>query len=75
MEFEWDAQKERANIKKHRVSFAEAVESFIDPCGIQLVDTSHSTKEKRYYWVGKSYAGRILTTRFTKRANKIRIIG
>jgi uncharacterized DUF497 family protein len=75
MEFEWDFGKERENQKKHKVSFSEAVETFSDPDGIQLVDTSHSNTEDRFYWVGKSGSGRILTTRFTKRGSKIRIIG
>ncbi|MEI8346306.1 MAG: BrnT family toxin [Pseudomonadota bacterium] len=76
LEFEWDESKESLNIKKHGVNFTEAVDSFFDPNGIQLFDTAHSTnKEKRYYWVGKTKAGRILTTYFTKRRGKIRIIG
>ena len=75
MEFEWDFRKERENQKKHKVSFSEAVEAFSDPNGIQLVDTSHSNSEERFYWVGKSDSGRVLTTRFTRRGPKIRIIG
>ncbi len=38
MEFEWDASKEADNLRKHRVSLAEAVESFFDPHGLLLVD-------------------------------------
>jgi uncharacterized DUF497 family protein len=75
VEFEWDAQKELANIKKHKVTFAEVVEAFFDAKGIQLVDRKHSTGESRFYWLGKSNQGRILTTWFTKRGSVIRIIG
>ena len=75
MDFEWDLAKELENRKKHGVSFTEAVETFSDPHGIQLVDEEHSKAEERYYWVGKSDSGRVLTTRFTKRGSKIRIIG
>lgn len=75
VEFEWDLEKEIQNIRKHRVSFMEAVESFTDPYGFQLVDIKHSAQEKRLYWVGRISTGRVLTTRFTKRGNKIRIIG
>ena len=75
VEFEWDLEKEIQNIRKHRVSFTEAVESFLDPYGFQLTDIKHSVQEKRLYWVGRVSTGRILTTRFTKRGNKIRIIG
>ena len=75
VEFEWDLEKEIQNIRKHKVSFTEAVESFTDPYGFQLVDSKHSAQEKRLYWVGCISTGRILTTRFTKHGNKIRIIG
>ena len=53
VEFEWDLEKEIQNIRKHRVSFMEAVESFTDPYGFQLVDIKHSVEEKRLYWVGR----------------------
>jgi len=75
MEFEWDASKEGENLRKHGVAFAEAVESFFDPDGLLLVDAKHSSAERRFYWVGKSSSGRVLTTRFTRRGTKIRIIG
>ena len=75
MEFEWDYSKEAENLKKHGVSFAEAVETFFDPNGVVLEDERHSLAEERFYWVGKSDRGRILTTRFTRRGEKIRIFG
>ena len=49
MDFEWDFSKELENIRKHRVTFAEAVECFGDPRGIQLVDIQHSSHERRFY--------------------------
>lgn len=75
MEFEWDESKELTNIKKHRIPFVDAVETFFDPKGFQMVDRMHSGKERRFYWVGKTNRGRVLTTWFTRRANVIRIIG
>jgi uncharacterized DUF497 family protein len=75
MEFEWDATKELANIKKHGIPFADAVETFFDPKGFQMVDRKHSQGERRFYWIGKSNTGRVLTTWFTRRGNTIRIIG
>jgi len=75
VEFEWDLAKDIENIRKHGVSFAEAVESFLDPHGFQLTDIKHSGSEKRWYWVGRIGTHRILTTRFTKRGKAIRIIG
>ena len=75
IEFEWDYQKEVSNIKKHHVSFLEAVESFSDPQGVLLEDKDHSGDEVRFYWIGKSKEGKILTTRLTRRDQLIRIIG
>jgi len=75
MDFEWDFSKEQENVRKHRVTFAEAVECFRDPRGVQLVDTQHSGRELRFYWVGRARSGRILTTWYTLREERIRIIG
>jgi uncharacterized protein len=75
MDFEWDFSKELENIRKHRVTFAEAVECFIDPRGVQLVDIQHSSHERRFYWVGRAKSGRVLTTWFTQRGERVRIIG
>jgi len=58
------------NFQKHGISFAEAVETFSDPHGFQLRDLQHSDVEARFFWVGKSESGKILTTR-----NIIRIFG
>lgn len=75
MDFEWDASKANENLRKHGVTFTEAAESFSDPYGFALDDVKHSKSERRYYWVGKSARGRILTTRYTRRGENIRIIG
>jgi uncharacterized DUF497 family protein len=75
MEFEWDFFKEIENIQKHGVNFMEAIETFSDPDGFQLKDTKHSIVETRFFWVGKSRTGKVITTRFTQRGNIIRIIG
>lgn len=76
LEFEWDADKEILNRIKHRVPFITAVETFFDPNGFQLMDKQHSTpSERRTYWIGKSLDGKILTTWFTERNGKVRIIG
>lgn len=75
MEFEWDADKAQENLRKHKVSFTEACESFSDPEGFVLEDTKHSDEEDRFYWIGKTTEGRVLTTRYTMRGKKIRIIG
>jgi uncharacterized DUF497 family protein len=35
----------------------------------------HSRAEERFCWVGRGASGRVLTTRFTRRGTKVRIIG
>lgn len=75
LDFEWDASKEEKNIQKHKTTFLEAVETFFDLLGIQMIDKGHSELELRYFWVGKSKSNRVLTTWFTLREGNVRIIG
>jgi uncharacterized protein len=73
-DFEWDNNKDKANQKKHGVSFALAQLAFLDHYRIILKDLEHSTEEERFYCLG-NVSGGILTVRFTYRSNKIRIFG
>ena len=72
--FEWDAEKDKANQRKHGVAFGTAQYAFADPDRVIAEDIGHSRVEKRYYCFGK-VAGGILTVRFTYRKGVIRIIG
>ncbi|MDO8519512.1 MAG: BrnT family toxin [Deltaproteobacteria bacterium] len=72
--FEWDAEKNILNQKKHGVSFETAQYAFNDPRRIIAIDEPHSHKEKRYYCFGRVDRG-IITVRFTYRARQIRIFG
>ena len=73
--FDWDEAKNRANIKKHKLSFEEAQHAFLDEHRIIAIDINHSSElEKRYYCFGKTDNG-IVTVRFTFRNSTIRIIG
>jgi uncharacterized DUF497 family protein len=75
MEFEWDEIKNYENLKKHGISFFDAQSAFFDPMRVIAIDIKHSTKqEKRYFCFGE-IDDIILTVRFTRRSNKIRIIG
>ena len=47
MKFEWDDGKARKNLKKHKVSFEEAVTVFGDFLSITIPDLSHSETENR----------------------------
>jgi uncharacterized DUF497 family protein len=72
--FEWDANKDIINQKKHGISFSSAQHAFLDPHRIIAEDLKHSAREKRYFCFGKA-EGEIITVRFTYRENRIRIIG
>jgi uncharacterized DUF497 family protein len=73
--FEWDWRKARANLRKHRVSFAEAVSVFGDPLARIFVDEDHSTSEPREIIIGHSAPRRLLLVCFTELAkDRIRII-
>ena len=46
--FDWDADKEITNIKKHGISFDEAVTVFADEAAILFDDPEHSEEEDRF---------------------------
>lgn len=46
--FTWDADKARANLLKHNVSFEEAAVAFRDDEGIRIYDNEHSSDEDRF---------------------------
>ena len=73
-QFEWDADKAAANLRKHGVSFDEAVTAFSDRLSILLPDPDHSTGEERYLVMGLSARGRLLVVAFVERPPRTRII-
>jgi len=75
LNFEWDEEKAKANLKNHRVSFEEATTVFSDPFSITIPDPDHSTEEERYIDIGNSDRGRVLVVVYTERETTIRIIG
>lgn len=74
MKFEWNEQKEAANLFRHGVDFKEAKKAFSDVRRLLAVDAAHRQNEPRYFCIGKTPRG-ILTVRFTLRGGNIRIIG
>lgn len=72
--FEWDPEKARRNLTKHRVSFAEAESAFADEHAREMPDPEHSWTEERFVLIGRSFAGRLLVVVFTERGDSIRII-
>jgi hypothetical protein len=74
LHFEWDEEKAKTNLKKHRVSFDEAITVFLDPFSITIPDPDHSVDEQRYIDIGSSDKGRVLVVVYTERRSNIRII-
>jgi len=54
--FEWDQRKARSNLRKHRVSFADAVSVFGNPPARIFPDEEHSGEEAREIIIGHSSA-------------------
>lgn len=60
LRFEWDERKNRANIKRHRISFEEAETVFKDENAVQYFDPDHSEDEDRFIVLGLSTRLRVL---------------
>ena len=73
MKFEWDSQKNKANIDKHELDFADAPKVFKLPLRISL-DKRQDYREER--WVGLGILdGRVVVVVFTEPSEStIRII-
>jgi len=71
MEFEWDSKKAIANLKKHRIDFADAVSVLEDERAITIHD---AYPEERYITIGMDSFGHILVVVYTWRKTRIRII-
>ena len=74
MPFEWNAQKNATNQRKHGVSFAEAASVFYDPLSATGDDRDHSVDERRFVTFGVSSSGRLLVVAHADRDNVIPII-
>ena len=72
--FEWDPLKARINVRKHGVSFDEAIGVFWDPLSNTALDSYHSHQEDRFITVGLSAEHRLLLVSYTERDGVIRLI-
>jgi uncharacterized DUF497 family protein len=72
VQFIWDPKKARSNLKKHRVSFKEAVTVFADPLALVVEDGLYG---ERTILIGQSERQRLLFTVFVELAeDSVRII-
>ena len=74
LEFEWDADKARTNLRKHGVSFEEASTVFYDELSATGEDPDHSLGERRFITIGVSSAGRLLAVAHTDSDDIVRVI-
>lgn len=74
MKFEWDPNKAKKNLRKHKVTFEEAATALRDSMAATGADPDHSVTENRYITFGVSERGRLLVVSHTEEDDIIRII-
>lgn len=67
MRFDWDPAKASSNLKKHKISFEQAITAFDDPFSLIADDEKHSKQEQRFWLIGRADSGGVLVVVFTKR--------
>ena len=73
MTLEWDDAKNQANIRNHRIDFADVPPLFDGPMVVKL-DTRRNYGEERFIGVGLLHNAVILVVFVEKRQTTIRII-
>jgi uncharacterized DUF497 family protein len=58
--FEWDTNKARTNLSKHKISFESATSVFRDKNAISISDEEHSEYEERWLTIGMDEITRTL---------------
>lgn len=76
MKVSWDPVKNRANRKKHGVSFEEAQELFTSEVDyLEIFDDAHSDDEDRFLAIGPIRRGLVLVVWTERDEQEVRIIG
>ena len=73
MRYEWDVEKNRSNVRKHGVNFADAVLALEDDDALTIRDDD-SDEEDRFVTIGVDAVGRLLLVVYAWRGEDIRII-
>lgn len=73
MEFEFDPEKARSNLRKHDVSFAHAEQALRDDLAVTIEDPD-SIDEQRFVTLGMDALGRLLVVIHTQRGERTRLI-
>jgi uncharacterized protein len=53
MLFEWDEEKSRLNLKRHKIRFETAILIFDDPYAVTIPDRLHDEDEERFVTLGR----------------------
>jgi len=72
VEYEWDSRKAEANLRKHKVDFADAISVFSDDMALTIPDDAGA--EARFVTLGSDAFGRVLVVIYTWRGDRIRVI-
>lgn len=73
--FEWDEEKDETNRRKHGFGFSEILDMFDDPFFFEIYDKAHSNDEEdRYIGIGRAQGVLVVTTCYTERTGRIRLI-
>ena len=70
---EFDPAKAKANLRKHRVSFADAEQVLYDPKALTF-DDPDAEDERRFISLGMDALGRVLVVVHSPRGKKTRLI-
>jgi len=74
VKFEWDPRKATGNLRKHGVTFDEAMTVFADWQSFTIQDPDHSEDEERFIIIGVSSRARILVVSHVERGQNVRVI-
>lgn len=72
--FDWDKGNLEKNWIKHKISFKEAEETFLNKLLKIYEDIKHSQSEQRFYALGITNNNKLLYITFTIRQGKLRVI-
>ena len=72
--FDYDPRKAATNLRKHGVSFNEAITALGDRLRITLADELHSEDEERWITLATSANGRVLVIVYTETESTVRLI-
>lgn len=72
--FTWDPRKAAGNLRKHKLSFAEAPTVFNDSMSVTAADPDHSQDEDRFLIIGVSRRGKPIIVSFVERGGTICLI-